>query len=201
MAQRRRSGLGKPPPRPRAPKPIKVPQAPTISPVLNDVVKRVKSAARQEAQISQARARAQAMGKSTTPRNPGGPRRPQIPSADELFGGEPDGSGAYDDTLLGGGVDLSVFEEDTAEEQRARRAEVTRFVSPAPTSCPPRPRALEYKYDPQRQVLTMVFRDGGTYEYAGVPRRVFYNLTRVKSTGRFLDRNIKGVFPYTKVSG
>lgn len=187
-APRRRRGGLPPAPRARKPTPIKVAAPPTIAPVLQDIVTRTRRSAQVNAFSNQSQARAKAMGSD---RN-----RATIPSAEDLFGPAEDlfasaeGSGAYDRSVLG---------NSTAGEQRARAADVTRYVSPAPTMFPNRPRSLEYKYDPARLVLTVTFRDGGTYEYFDVDRRTFYNMARVKSTGRFIDRNIKGYFKYKKV--
>ena len=104
---------------------------------------------------------------------------------------------AYADVLMGPGAPEP--QQDTPEEMRARAAEQTRYLSPTPSSMPERPRTLEARYDPAQQVLTITYRDGGTYDYFGVPRRVWYNFARVKSPGKFLDRNVKGVYPFEKV--
>lgn len=195
MPRRRTPRVGKRlPSKPAAVASVKVPRAPTVSPVLDDAVKRAKAVARGLGAVG---------GSSVVQPHPR-PRRPSIPSAEELFSvQQPGSSSPYEDVVLGGnsGVDLNPFDvlADTLEEGRARRADVQRTVSPAPTSNPPRPRALEYTYDPARAVLTVTYRDGGTYEYSDVPRRTFYNMTRVKSTGKFINRNIKGFYPYTKI--
>lgn len=48
-------------------------------------------------------------------------------------------------------------------------------------------------------VLHIRFNSGGTYQYSGVPERVFRGLMAAQSHGRFFHANIKGRYPYNKI--
>jgi hypothetical protein len=54
-------------------------------------------------------------------------------------------------------------------------------------------------YDAERQVLTVAFVKGGTYEYSGVPETVAEGLRAASSQGHFMHAAILGAFPYQKV--
>jgi hypothetical protein len=54
-------------------------------------------------------------------------------------------------------------------------------------------------YDADRQVLTVSFVKGGTYEYSGVPASVAEGLTEAASQGRYMHAAVLGAFPYQKV--
>ncbi len=55
-------------------------------------------------------------------------------------------------------------------------------------------------YNRQTRLLRITYRDGGTYDYFDVPGTIWYRIRQVKSPGRFIDRNIKGVYPFEKVA-
>ena len=49
------------------------------------------------------------------------------------------------------------------------------------------------------RVLTVEFKNGGTYNYYDVPQAVFEQMKAAPSKGEFLARNIKGAFRYARV--
>ena len=56
-----------------------------------------------------------------------------------------------------------------------------------------------YKYDDKARVLTVEFKNGGTYNYYDVPQGVFEQMKAAQSKGEFLARSIKGAFRYARV--
>ena len=48
-------------------------------------------------------------------------------------------------------------------------------------------------------ILEIRFRNGGTYQYYGVPESVYHSLMNASSKGRYLERYIKGKYRYRKV--
>lgn len=57
-----------------------------------------------------------------------------------------------------------------------------------------------YHYDPEAQVLKVVFLSGRVYEYLGVPESVYEEMKAVQSKGTFLNKRIKRAYPYRKLS-
>ena len=53
-------------------------------------------------------------------------------------------------------------------------------------------------YDADAQELHVRFLSGVTYIYHGVPQEIYDNLMAAPSHGSYLNREIKGVFDYTK---
>ena len=53
-------------------------------------------------------------------------------------------------------------------------------------------------YDEGTQELHVQFLSGAYYVYRDVPRQVFDELMRASSKGSFLNREIKGVYQFTK---
>ena len=49
--------------------------------------------------------------------------------------------------------------------------------------------------------LRVVFKGGGEYEYADVPRSVYESLLNAESKGKFFNANVKGSFKHTKLVG
>jgi len=49
-------------------------------------------------------------------------------------------------------------------------------------------------YDPPRLVLTIAFRNGSVYEYAGVPEGIYRELIEGPSKGKFFHKYILGVY-------
>jgi hypothetical protein len=56
-----------------------------------------------------------------------------------------------------------------------------------------------YRYDEKARVLTVEFKNGGTYNYYDVPQGVFEQMKTAPSKGEFLARNIKGAYRYARV--
>ena len=56
-----------------------------------------------------------------------------------------------------------------------------------------------YKYEAIGHVLTVEFKNGGTYNYYDVPQRVFDQMTAAHSKGRFLAQNVKGAYRYARL--
>lgn len=54
-------------------------------------------------------------------------------------------------------------------------------------------------YDEPTQTLKVRFHSGSEYEYRNVPLVEFENLKLAPSIGSYLNRNIKGSYPYEKV--
>ncbi|GIL41689.1 KTSC domain-containing protein [Roseiterribacter gracilis] len=55
-------------------------------------------------------------------------------------------------------------------------------------------------YDPARLLLRLQFRAGGLYEYDGVPQRIWRELMRAESKGRYFIDEIRGRYPYHRVT-
>lgn len=56
-----------------------------------------------------------------------------------------------------------------------------------------------YQYNTDAHVLTVEFKNGGTYAYYDVPEMVFDQMQAAESKGQFLAQNIKGVYRYARV--
>lgn len=105
------------------------------------------------------------------------------------------GSGALMPWMAGVEEELNPFEVLEVNEPTA-----TEWYAPTKSSYPPRPRTLTMRYDRQRRILTIQYRNGGTYDYFDVPGTIWYRIKQVRSPGRFIDRNIRGVYQYERVS-
>ena len=79
-------------------------------------------------------------------------------------------------------------------------ADRTEYLSPPPSNDPSRPRARSSSYNPDTLVLTVTFRNGGTYQYFGVPRRTWGALKRNRSFGQTMDRLVLNQYSYEKVA-
>ena len=55
-----------------------------------------------------------------------------------------------------------------------------------------------FKYDDQSHVLTVEFKQGGTYNYYDVPDPVYEQMKHAVSKGQYLAQNIKGRFRYAR---
>jgi len=81
--------------------------------------------------------------------------------------------------------DFEVYTPTEVQEQR----EVTTWSDTprtAPTSNPPRPRALKIAYSAEAQKLVVRFRDGTWWEYNDIPVDMWNDLKASNSTGRYL---------------
>lgn len=56
-----------------------------------------------------------------------------------------------------------------------------------------------YRYDVSTRVLTVEFKNGGTYNYYDVPQRTYEQMNAASSKGQFLAQNVKGVYRYARV--
>ena len=56
-----------------------------------------------------------------------------------------------------------------------------------------------YKYDERTHVLTVEFKNGGTYNYFDVPHREFAGMNASDSKGQYLAHQIKGVYRYARI--
>lgn len=54
-------------------------------------------------------------------------------------------------------------------------------------------------YHPDTQTLRVRFNNGSVYEYMNVPPMEFEQLRTAPSVGSYLNRNVKGNYPYQKV--
>lgn len=54
-------------------------------------------------------------------------------------------------------------------------------------------------YDNQRAILQVKFRDGASYQYAGVPVQTYRNLLAADSKGAYFNQHIRRVFSSTRL--
>jgi len=54
-------------------------------------------------------------------------------------------------------------------------------------------------YNRQDAVLFVKFRNGGVYSYSKVPEKIFLEIQRAPSAGKFFFANIKGKFEFKKI--
>ena len=55
-------------------------------------------------------------------------------------------------------------------------------------------------YDELKMKLRVFFYSGGTYEYTGVPRKVWMDFIKSESLGKYFFRKIKNKYSYAKIS-
>lgn len=53
-------------------------------------------------------------------------------------------------------------------------------------------------YDDETQELHVQFLSAGYYIYSDVPRKIFDDLMNAPSKGSFLNREVKGIYQFTK---
>jgi len=56
-----------------------------------------------------------------------------------------------------------------------------------------------FKYDVAKKILKIVYVTGAVYNYLNVPISVYNALSKAKSKGTYLNKNIKGSFDYEKI--
>jgi KTSC domain len=56
-----------------------------------------------------------------------------------------------------------------------------------------------YQYHPGEQRLRIIYISGAVYDYLGVPAEVYAAMKAYQSKGTFLNREIKGRYPFQKV--
>ena len=54
-------------------------------------------------------------------------------------------------------------------------------------------------YDSPSETLAVRFKSGRTYQYFDVPERIHAKLMAAESKGRYLNREIKGMYRYARV--
>ena len=55
-------------------------------------------------------------------------------------------------------------------------------------------------YDENHEVLQLEFRSRAIYRYFGVPAPVYEALLAASSKGKYFNRAIRGIFPYSRAS-
>lgn len=76
--------------------------------------------------------------------------------------------------------------------------------SPMPTAWTQTPESSnlsKFGYHAESQTLTVVFTNGGSYQYHGVPASLVDGLTAASSRGSYLAQHIKKAYPYDKLAG
>ena len=56
-----------------------------------------------------------------------------------------------------------------------------------------------FSYIPESSILRVVFVSGMVYDYENVPEKVYKEMKAATSKGTFLNRFIKGHYPFKKV--
>lgn len=56
-----------------------------------------------------------------------------------------------------------------------------------------------FSYDEDGQILTVEFKNGGTYNYFDVPGVIFEQMKSAPSKGQFLAQSVKGVYRYARI--
>ena len=200
---------GKPPQRPR-----RAPQQRNGGTELGETLAAVAKVAK-AAGIKRAR-RTVSNNPSRTPINKSLRVGSDMPTAKELFNSTAPGLGTGSraariqqiamptaDELLGQGGLITaedLFNLGASDAPREVEVDRTEYLSPPPSIDPARPRARSASYNPDTSVLTVTFRNGGTYQYFGVPRRTWGALKRNRSFGQTLDRLVLNQFEYEKTS-
>ncbi len=67
------------------------------------------------------------------------------------------------------------------------------------TETPDSSNIARYRYDEKGRVLTVEFKNGGTYNYYDVPSSVYERMNAAASKGQFLAQNIKNTYRYARV--
>lgn len=55
-------------------------------------------------------------------------------------------------------------------------------------------------YDPENQIVHVLFLNGSEYIYKGVPEHEYIGLLNAPSVGSYLHRNYKNVYPYERIA-
>ena len=56
------------------------------------------------------------------------------------------------------------------------------------------------KYDPEKEILRVIFLSGAIYDYLNVPQKVYDEMKNAFSKGTFLNRFIKGKYEFEKIN-
>ena len=57
-----------------------------------------------------------------------------------------------------------------------------------------------YDYDADTETLTVRYRSGRVYNYLQIPEKVYKEMRATMAKGIFLNRNIKGKYPFVDVT-
>ncbi|MCQ6957494.1 KTSC domain-containing protein [Mucilaginibacter aquariorum] len=57
-----------------------------------------------------------------------------------------------------------------------------------------------YDYDADTETLTVRYRSGKVYNYLQVPEKVYKEMRATMAKGIFLNKNIKGKYPFVDVT-
>ncbi len=57
-----------------------------------------------------------------------------------------------------------------------------------------------YQYDKAKQILRVTFISGMQYDYLHVPEHIYMAMKKTLSKGSFLNRFVKGIYPFKKIS-
>jgi len=57
----------------------------------------------------------------------------------------------------------------------------------------------QYKYDAEKEILTVKYRSGKVYNYLQVPEKVYREMRATMGKGIFLNMHIKGKFLFEEV--
>lgn len=92
----------------------------------------------------------------------------------------------------GRGVDAENLADSPVNPMTSDHAPAPITLNPTSSIYPPRPRTVAAGYDLDREVLTVVFRDGTLYNYYGVDQFTWMNFKRAHSKGRFIRLYLDG---------
>lgn len=67
------------------------------------------------------------------------------------------------------------------------------------TATPESSNLAGYDYDPKAKLLTITFKNGGSYKYIDVPEATFALFKQSESKGSFLSSKIKGIHKHEKI--
>lgn len=56
------------------------------------------------------------------------------------------------------------------------------------------------QYDPATAILRVIFVSGSVYDYKKVPEKVYKEMKAATSKGIFLNKYIKGSYPFRKIN-
>ena len=56
-----------------------------------------------------------------------------------------------------------------------------------------------FSYHPEKQVLAITFVSGNLYHYMGVPEKVYHDLSRSASRGKYFNNYIKNHFDFKHI--
>jgi hypothetical protein len=57
---------------------------------------------------------------------------------------------------------------------------------------------IRFGYEVQSMIMSVEFKNGGTYNYFDIPEVIFEQMRNAPSKGQFLAQQIKGVYRYAR---